>query len=85
MLFAAVDQAVEERSGGDDYGLRAHGAAVAEFDTENASLVEAEAKGVVGRWSLVVGNVKIPTLSKERRRVGHPGFGGFSRRPTTDY
>lgn len=34
LLFAAVDQAVEECSGGDDDGLGADGASVAEFDAK---------------------------------------------------
>src|ERR1019366_2558033 len=36
LLLAAVNQAVEEGSGGDDHSLRAHGAAVAQLNTKNA-------------------------------------------------
>ena len=38
LLFAAVDQAVEESAGGDDDGLSADGAAVAEADAETRAL-----------------------------------------------
>ncbi len=37
LLFTAVDQAVEERAGGDDDGLGADGAAVAERDSDDAA------------------------------------------------
>ena len=36
LLLAAMNQAIEKRSGGDDDGLRAYGAAVAQFDAENS-------------------------------------------------
>src|SRR5579863_7115533 len=39
LLLAAVDEAIEERSGRDDDGLRADGAAVAKSDAENATAV----------------------------------------------
>ena len=39
LLLAAVDQAVEEGAGGDDDGLGADGAAVAEFDAEDSAAV----------------------------------------------
>jgi hypothetical protein len=34
LLLAAMNQAVEKSAGGDDYSLRAHGAAVAKRDAE---------------------------------------------------
>src|SRR5579862_3516799 len=37
LLFAAVDESVEKRSGGDDDGLCAHGAAVAKSNADNAA------------------------------------------------
>ena len=37
LLLAAVDQAVEKSSCSDDYGWRADGAAVAEFDANDAA------------------------------------------------
>src|SRR5579864_8200363 len=37
LLFAAVNQAIEKCSGGDDDGLGADGAAVAQFDSKNSA------------------------------------------------
>src|SRR6478672_4495832 len=50
LLLAAVDQAVEKRSGRDDDSTRSDGASVAEADADDSP-----ARTVVGRWPLVVG------------------------------
>ena len=39
LLFAAMNQPVEKRSGGDDDRLRAHGAAIAQLDADDSSVV----------------------------------------------
>src|SRR5437588_4937587 len=39
LLLAAVDQAVQESSGGDDDGLRANGAAIAQLHSDDAATV----------------------------------------------
>src|SRR6266567_3549877 len=58
LLLAAVNQAVEKRSGGDDDSPRADRAPVAKTDSQDPSLV-------VGRWLLVY--FKAPTSSDRRR------------------
>ncbi len=54
-----MDQAVKERAGGDDDGLGADGAAVAEFDAEDFLTVLSSQFSVlslvVGRWPSIVG------------------------------
>ena len=54
LLLAAVDQAVEKGAGGDDDGLGADGAAVAELDAEDCCGSLRSQLSVVG--SLVVGH-----------------------------
>ena len=58
LLLAAMDQAVEERAGGDDDSGRADGASVAQADAaDSLALI------VVGRWSLVVGRAIVRPAS----------------------
>src|ERR1700734_2473110 len=47
LLLAVVNQAIQKSSGSDDHSLRAHGAAIAELDSEDAAT-----RFVVSRWSL---------------------------------
>ena len=63
LLFAAVDEAVEESSSGDDDGGRADGASVAEANAEDAAAVVGNA--VVGRWSLVVVRWSLPLVVRK--------------------
>ena len=76
LLLAAVDQAIEESAGGDDDGLGADGAAVAESDALDGSQ-DAVASGqspVVSKRSVV--GCRFSVVGKSRALLGWTAGGG---------